>query len=317
MMQLFKIRSFGDYFSDTIDFFKSNGKHFFKNYFIINGGFMIVLIAMIYFVVKFYMEAITSNKTESYNHDLNSFDTIFQQNMPLFVGFIVFFFIVIVSLSILNFAFPIVHLKLYQKNNGLDFDTNQIVTELKNNFTKIVVFSIGIIFVYVPIFAIIITICVLLCFVLIGIPILLVAFPLLYSWISIAFYEYLSNNASFFEAFSAGFLAIKNDIWAIAGGTLVMIMIVQVLQTVVTLIPYIIGIIYYFMSVKDFDTTTAQGLNFLSIIIVIVFALSTISGYSANNLLIVTQGMMYYSSREKLENHSSKDLINEIGSDFE
>lgn len=317
MIQIFKIRNFSDYFSDTISFFKASGKHFFRNYFIINGGFMMLLVAMIYFVVKFYVDALTANAGVNNSADVNSFETFFEQNIAVFIIFIVIFIVLIIILSILNFAFPILYLNLYQKNNGNNFDTKQIIIALKNNFGRLLIFALGTVFVYLPFFAIIIGVCVMLCFIIIGFPLLMVVLPALYSWISIAFYDYLTKKSSFFEAFSVGLQAVKTDFWAIIGGTFLMIIIVQVLQTVVTLIPYFIGIAYYFFSADHLAINQSKALSFLSIIMTIVFMISTIAGYIANNLLVVTQGMMYYSSREKLENHTSDDLINKIGTDFE
>ena len=317
MIQIFKIRNFSDYFSDTISFFKASGRHFFRNYFIINGGFMMLLVAMIYFVVKFYVDALTANAGINNNANVNSFETFFEQNIAVFIVFIVIFIVLIIILSILNFAFPILYLNLYQKNNGNNFNTKQIIVELKNNVGRLFVFTLGTIFVYVPFFAIIIGVCVMLCFIIVGFPLLMVVVPALYSCISIAFYDYLSKKSSFFEAFSVGLQAVKTDFWAIIGGTFLMIIIVQVLQTVVTLIPYFIGIAYFFFSADHLASNQNKALSFLSIIMTIVFMISTIAGYIANNLLVVAQGMMYYSSREKLENHASDDLINKIGTDFE
>lgn len=317
MIQLFKIRNFSDYFSDTISFFKASGKHFFKNYFIINGGFMMLLVAMIYFVVKFYIDALTANVGVNMNAKVNSFETFFEQNIAIFIIFIVIFVVLITILSILNFAFPILYLDLFQKNNGNNFDTKQIIVALKNNVGRLLLFALGTIFVYLPFFAIIIGVCIMLCFIIIGFPLLMVILPALYSWISIAFYDYLTKKSSFFEAFSVGLQAVKTDFWAIIGGTFLMIIIVQVLQTVVTLIPYFIGIAYYFFSADHLATNQSKVLSFLSIIMTIVFVISTIAGYIANNLLVVAQGMMYYSSREKLENNTADDLINKIGTDFE
>ena len=52
MFQLYKKRDFNELVSDTFDFFKIHGKNYFKNYFIINGGFLLILVVLLYFVYE-------------------------------------------------------------------------------------------------------------------------------------------------------------------------------------------------------------------------------------------------------------------------
>ena len=318
MIQLFKIRTFSDYFSDTISFFKTSGRHFFKNYFIVNGGFMMVLIALIYFGVTFYMESLQSETSIAVNAGVATYDDWTSQNLPLLLGFILISFLTVVILSVLNVAYPIIYLGLYDKHQGHDFSTTQIINVLKNNALRLVIFSLGTIFIYLPIFIIILGVCIALCFVIVGIPLLLIVFPALYSWISIAFYEYLTNQSGFFKAMQVSYRTVTQDFWAVVGGSFLMIMIVQMLQTVVTMIPYFIGIIIFFTSAQDLEgTSQTDRFGFASILIIVVFALSIIVGYISNNLLVVAQGLMYYSGRERLESIGTTSLIDKIGSDFE
>jgi type III secretory pathway component EscS len=318
MIQLFKTRTFSDYFSDTISFFKTSGRHFFRNYFIVNGGFMLVLIVLIYFGVTFYIEAIQSQIAGSNNSTGNSFDSLFSQNMPLVIGFIIISFLVVVALSVLNVAYPIIYLSLYDKHQGHDFSTTQIINVLKNNILRLIKFSLGTIFIYLPLFLIILGVCIALCFIIIGIPILLIVFPALYSWLSIAFYDYLTNQSRFFQALQVGYRTVFQDFWAVSGASFLMMMIVQMLQTVVAMIPYIIGVVIVFSSAQDTDTAPQhEKFGFFVILMVIVFALSVTVGYISNNLLVVAQGLMYYSGRERQESVGTTNLIDKIGSDFE
>ena len=318
MIQLFKIRTFSDYFSDTISFFKTSGRHFFRNYFIVNGGFMLVLIVLIYFGVTFYFESLQSETTISMNAGVTTYDDWTSRNIPLFIGFIIISFLVIVVLSLLNVAYPIIYLSLYDKHQGHDFSTTQIINVLKNNILRLIKFSLGTIFIYMPLFFIILGVCLALCFIIIGIPILLIVFPTLYSWLSIAFYDYLTNQSRFFQAMQVGYRTVFQDFWAVIGASFLMMMIVQMLQTVVAMIPYIIGVVIVFSSAQDTDTVPQhEKFGFFVILMVIVFALSVTVGYISNNLLVVAQGLMYYSGRERQESVGTTNLIDKIGSDFE
>jgi hypothetical protein len=49
MQQFYKKRDFGTLISDTFLFFKENGKNYFKNYILINGLLLILLVVIIAF----------------------------------------------------------------------------------------------------------------------------------------------------------------------------------------------------------------------------------------------------------------------------
>ena len=56
MFQVFKKRDFSQLVGDTFSFFKLEGKNYFKNYFIINGGLLLILVVALYFLIKFFFE---------------------------------------------------------------------------------------------------------------------------------------------------------------------------------------------------------------------------------------------------------------------
>jgi len=135
MFELYKRRDLSANFSDTIAFFKSFGKHYFKNYFVINGIFLMILVVLIYFISKIYMEAIFSNMTDL-NHNPNYLLDYFNNNIFLIIiGFIITFLLIII-LSMLNISFPVIYLKLMEKTSNNSFSTGEIVTGLKENIGK-------------------------------------------------------------------------------------------------------------------------------------------------------------------------------------
>ncbi len=317
MFTLFKKRSFGDYFSDTIAFFKTFGKHYFKNYFIINGAFLLVLVVLIYFVSKIYMETVFSSIN---NPDSNYLDTFINRNLVLFIGLLVLFVLLISLLSLINITYPILYLELTEKNNGNDFTTSQIISSLKQNAGRMFVFFLGLVFIILPLMIIVFSILILLCFVLIGIPLLLIIGPAFLSWIALSYHEYLIKKTGFFEALTNGFRLVKQQFWAIVGTTVLMSFLVQMLQGLITFIPYIIGIVYMFSSSESFQDGAAMNadrFSFMAVFVAFIMVLSVLLSYFFNNFLIVNQGLIYYSLRETNENHSAEIQINNIGNDFE
>ncbi len=149
---------------------------------------------------------------------------------------------------------------------------------------------------------------ILLCFILIGIPLLLFAIPTSFSWITLSFFEYLNNDKGFFEALGDGFGHLKNQFFPIVCSSMVMYIMIQVAMGVFTFIPYTFGMASLF-SPQNIE----NGNSTIKIMMTIVMVISMLASFILNNLLMVNQGLVYYSRREFDENISSNDSIDSIG----
>lgn len=314
MIPLFKKRTFSDFLSDSFSFFKQEGKHFLKNYFVINGIFLMILIVLFYFMFKVYFEALTSN-LNSVNPSFNFIEDYFLSNIGLVIGAIASFFFLIIFLTLLNFAFPIAYLKLYEKNKGVKFSTSEIIAEMKSKIGKILLFFLLSFLIIIPLVFILMAVLVMLSFILIGIPLLIISIPTLSSLMILSLYEYLNSNKGFFGSIQIAIGYLKKQFWPIVGSTMIMYMIVQVVLSLISMIPYIIGLISLFSDIEN--QNEGNALASLGILMSFVFVISILANYILNNLLIVNQGMIYYSSREYLENNSSLSDIESIGNNFE
>ena len=316
MTSLFKQRNFSDFFSDTIAFLKENGKDFFKNYIIINGVFLMILMVMIYFITKVYFESFLGGMNNPDQASMLS--DLMQENAVLLVIISLIFGIIIILISMLSYAYPIVYMDLYEINQGKKIELQQIIQALKNNTGRLFVFFLGSLFIVLPLLIITFVVCVLLCFILIGIPLLFIVLPAFISWYSISFFDYLTNKSSFFGSLSNGFRIVKCQFWAVVGGTFLMVVVIQILQSIVIFVPYMAGLAYYFASAEGLSSQNAtEAFGFMTILVAIVFILSILISYLLNNFLIVSQGMMYYSGRELDENNQAFLQINNIGNNFE
>ena len=63
------------------------------------------------------------------------------------------------------------------------------------------------------------------------------------------------------------------------------------------------------------DAAPEDSLSTVKIMLTIVMVVSMLMSYILNNLLLIHQGLVYYSSIENNENISSKDSIDLIGSE--
>lgn len=312
MFELFKKRDFSDYVSDTFQFFRETGKHYLKNYFTICGILLMVLAILCYFLFQLYFNFFLNfGRT---NNNFAFIQNFTENNMALIIIGAVFIFLFIVLLSMLTYSIPVIYMDLYAKNNGNNFETKDILAKFKANFGRILIFFLGLIFIVTPLLILVFVLLVLLCFIIVGIPLLLFAIPTAVSWITLSFYEYLNHEKSFLNALGSGFTHLKNQYFPNVGSLMVMYIIVQIAMSVFTMFPYAFGMASVLTSTRN-GSAHEDGLSTVKIMLTIVMVVSILMSYILNNLLLVNQGLVYYSRRENDENISSKDSIDLIGSE--
>jgi hypothetical protein len=320
MFQLFKKRTFGDLISDTIAFFKSYGGHYFKNYLAINGIFIVVFVAVIYFIMRIYMDFIFSMSTMANQN--NNPDTIineyFNNNLPLFIVGMIVLMLLAVFVSLLNFAFPPIYLDLLNRKKGNDFGTKEIIAELKNNTGRLILYAIASFFTMIPLTMILMVVVMLLVFILIGIPLLFIMIPALMCWFGLSFYDYMTVKSSYFDSLQNGFSLLKQKFWTTVGTSVVILIMIQVIQGIITMFPYMIGMFSMMTSLENPDAiqdgTFLQGFSFM---FSLVMVLSVLLGLICNNFQFINQGLIYYSLREENEEHGSHSDIDLIGTESE
>lgn len=312
MFQLFKQRDFGDYVSDTFQFFRQTGKHYLKNYFTICGILLMLLAVLSYFLFQVYFDFFLN--IGRVNNNLDYIQNFAENNSVLLALGAVLLFLFIILLSMLTYAVPVIYMDLYARNKGANFDTKEILAKFKAQFGRILIFFLGVIFIVTPILMVLFILLILLCFLLIGIPLLLFAIPTAFSWISLSFYEYLNNDKNFFSALSDGFRHVKDQYFPNVCSLIVMYIIIQIGMSVFTIFPYAFGMASIVTSSQN-NAAPEDSMSTLKIMLTIVMVVSIIMSYILNNLLLVNQGLVYYSRIENNENISSKDSIDLIGSE--
>lgn len=83
------------------------------------------------------------------------------------------------------------------------------------------------------------------------------------------------------------------------------------------MIPYIFGMASMFTTLKDQANNPSDSYSYISIMMTIVMVISLLASYILNNLILINQGMVYYSQRDYDENISSNSSIDLIGTDSE
>jgi hypothetical protein len=310
MLQLYSKRNFSSLIGDTFNLFKLEGKNYFKNYFIINGGLLLLLCIVIYFFMQIFLK---SAFLASSQNNSNAFLDSILTNVSLFIIFGLSMILLIMFASLINYLYPVAYLKLIAENK--DRTLHNLTSLIKSKIGKTIRFYFLSLFTLVPLFFLVLGISILLIFVIIGIPLLFIIIPAYTSWISLSYYEYISTNTTYFNALKKGLKLLKSKFWPIIGSNYVMQAIVQVVLGIVVMVPYFIGIITIFIDPEQSTQNSENVFSLLTILLTVIMIISILFNYTLQNIILINQGIIYYSIKEEQENISVINSIELIGTD--
>ncbi len=313
MFQLYKKRGFSEFISDTFEFLKLEGKNYFKNYFIINGPLLLVLVVCIYFLTKVYMDVVFSSMV-AINPNTNNILNDLMNNIPLFISLGLVSFVLIIIVSLINYSYPISYLKLVGTKS--EITTQNIINLMKEKLGKTILFFLASLLVFVPIITIVMLLLVLLMMIIIGFPLMIIIGPALVSWMKLSYYDYITTDNDYLKSVGNGFELLKSKFWPIVGSTMIMYIIFYIILSIFTLIPYFIGLGLMFVDTNA-NSDQTEAFSTLSILASAIMVISTISNYTLQNIVFVNQGIIFYSITDEKENISIKSDIDLIGSDSE
>lgn len=316
MFQLYKQRNFSALINDTISFFKAYGRSYFKNYFLINGGLILILLLLMYLVGSVFVDTIFSSIGNPTGGD-KIIEDYFNSNVGLFIGSGIVAMILLLLLSLLSYSYPVIFFNLLEKKAIPT--SKQIANALWGKAGKIITFGLLWLVTFLPILILGGLLSIVLIVIIIGIPFAIIIFAAISSWTYLSFFDYLNNKTGYFEAMKNGWNLLFQNFWHHIGSTAIFYFVVSTVHSIISFIPYIIGIAGIFA-----DTATSpeaepdpEMLSFAGIMILITFMLSVTLAYVLGNIMWVNQGIIYYSAREENENLSLHSEIDLIGSDSE
>lgn len=311
-MELYKNRGFSEFFQDTFTFLKSNGKHFFKHYFIVNGIFLIILMGIGYVFTKFYTDMIFGGLLGgSTSVEL---DNYINNNSGLFILVVILFVIIGIIAGTVSYVYPAIYLKLYSQNNGKSFDFKTIVNTYKSNIGKLIIFILCSIILAIPLLIALIIGAVALAITIVGIlaiPLLFGGFMLFYS---MTLMEYLERRRGIWDSFGYSWQLIKIKFWAAVGCVGLFYLISYIAQNVISIIPYIFGMASLFTSLDQGNPTNEEVGAAMTLVMILVFFLTFIVSAILGTITQLNQGIIFYSLKETNENINTKSVIDQIGS---
>lgn len=312
MFQLYSKRNFSSLVGDTFTLFKLEGKNYFKNYFIINGGLLLVLCIVIYFFMQIFLK---SAFLASSQNNSNAFLDSILTNVSLFIIFGLAMILLIMFASLINYLYPVAYLKLVEEKKQRTL--HNLTALIKSKIGKTIQFYFLSIFIIVPLLLVLLGISFALVFVIIGVPILFILLPAYTSWVSLSYYEYISTNSTYFNALKKGLKLLKSKFWPVIGSNYVMQTIVQVVLGIFVMVPYFIGIFSIFINPEQSTQNSENVFSLLTILLTVITIISILFNYTLQNIILINQGIIYYSIIEEQENISAKNNIDLIGQNEE
>ncbi|WP_294081355.1 hypothetical protein [Proteiniphilum sp. UBA5384] len=306
---MYKQRDFSAYISDTIAFFKIYWKNFFGNYIVITGGILALLSLFYFFLFRDLFTALFNTSNRGIGYDIGYY---FTDNPLLFMSLLVVAIVLTIFFSILSTAYPVVYLKMTEETDRADFSASEIFERIKKFFPKIIRFALFSLITFLPLITVATVLASVLVILVVGVFVLILLMPAVSVWIMQTFYAYLLNDISFTDAMRQGWkILFSKKFWHIIGSAAVIYILLNIAQSVVTLIPYMI-IFFSVLSSGNGALSASLGV-YMSVLYIVALILS----YIMSNILMVNQGMVYYSTLEQVNHTQALSEIDLIGQNVE
>ncbi|KAA0128813.1 DUF4013 domain-containing protein [Chryseobacterium sp. SN22] len=318
MMQFYKKRDFGTFISDSFTFFKLYGKNYFKNFILLNGLLLILMVIVMVFGFREFFGVLFGSNISGQSYYLEQY---LSDNVGLFVILGIFLFILSTALITINLLFPVFYMKRVAEGNIL-IKTDDILSDFKTHIRKVFKLYLGLILLVMPAATVLFGISYILILIIIGLALMLFVVPNLFNTVTFLCYDYFNGNRGFFESLS---YAIRSQFsypngresspyWKYWGSTLIMGLLFYIVSSIFTAVPMII----YFAKL----TTTAPDGNFeqnpldgsFGILFFFMYGISSLVSTLLMNVLYVNSGLMYYDSRTDLHQKMELAEIETIGS---
>lgn len=317
MMQLYKKRDFGTFISDSFVFFKIHGKNYFKNFILLNGLLLILMVVVIVLGFReFFGVLFGSNMSgESYY-----FEQYFTDNLGLFIISGILLFILYTALMTINFLFPVFYMKRIAEG-AKEIKTDDILSDFKTNRKKVIKAYFGLSFLVMPVATVLFGFSYFLIIILIGIVLILFVAPTLFNIITFLCYDYFNGNRGFFESLSYAIRAQfsypngreKSPYWKYWGSTIVMGILFYIVSGVLSAVPMILFMAKLTTASPDGEFEQNPLTGGFGIMIFFLYGISSLLSMFLMNVLYINSGLMYYDNRTDLHQKMELEEIETIG----
>lgn len=318
MIHFYQKRDFGAFISDTFAFFKEHGKNYFKNYLMING---VLLMLLVVFFILGYREFIAPFLGFDGNNQNNYFEMYFQENQLLIIVSFIIMFALFFTIMMVSYLFPVFYMKRLSETGNPKIKVDDILSDLKNNSGRFLIFISGSIFILMPLIMVALGLSVLLMIILIGFLLLLLLGPSILNVSNFLMFDYFHTKKGFFESLSYALRAQfsykngreKSPFWKYWAATTAMYVMIQVISSVFTMIPAIILMFAVFTNPESAQLEENPFTGAMGILIFMIYGISILFSFILMNLIFVNSGLQYYDSRTDLHRTVNLSEIDTIG----
>jgi hypothetical protein len=316
-MQIYKKRDFGSFISDSFTFFKWYGKNYFKNFILLNGVLLILMVIVIVLGFREFFGVIFGSNISGQSYYLEQY---FSDNLGMFVVLGIFLFILSTALMTINLLFPVFYMKRIAEGKTF-IKTDDLLGDFKTHIRKVFTLYLGLTLLVMPAATVLFGISYILVLLIIGLALMLFLVPNLFNTVTFLCYDYFNGNRGFFESLS---YAIRSQFsypngresspyWKYWGATLIMGMLFYIVSSIFTAVPMVIYMIKLGTSAPDgnFEQNPLGGS--FAIVFFFIYGISTLVSTLLMNILYINSGLMYYDSRTDLHQKMELAEIETIG----
>lgn len=318
MIQFYQKRDFGTFISDTFAFFKENGKNYFKNYLLINGILLVLMLVIFIFGYRSFLGQMMGSNISGQNY---YFQTYFQENQVVLILVSVLMFILFLAVAMVSYSYPILYLKRLTETGNRNIQADEILSDLKNNVGRFFKLFLGLFFIVTPLAMFVFGISVVLIFIFIGFFLLMLLGPVTMNVVNFLMFDYFHRKKSFFESLS---YAVRSQFsyqngnegspfWKYWGSTMVMYLIIQVIMSIFTIFPMLVFSASLFTIPERGELQHDNFEGGMGILFFIVYGVSLLLSFIMMNVIFVNSGLQYYDSRTDLHRNLNLSEIDTIG----
>lgn len=317
MIQFYKKRDFGTFISDSFNFFKLYGKNYFKNYILING---LLLILMVTVVIFGYKELFSQIFGSNLGGETYYFEQYFSVNSGMLITVGLLTFLLFMILMIVNYLYPVFYLKRIAQG-AEKIKADEILGDFKNNAGKIVKLCLGMIFIVTPAILFVVGFSYILVLIIIGFFLILLLYPTIFNFTTFLMYDYFNSDRGFWGSLSYALRSQfsypngseKSPFWKYWGSAFVMFIIMYITTSIFTFIPMMFFYGSLLTSTPDGNFEQNPFTGTAGIIFFVFYGVSMLLSFFLSNLMYVNAGLMYYDSRTDLHQKVELAEIDTIG----
>lgn len=316
-MQFYKKRDFGTFITDSFTFFKLYGKNYFKNFLLLNGLLLILMLVVIVFGYKEFLGVFFGSNMAGQSY---YFEQFLNDNVGMLIITGILLFVLSSALMVVNFLFPVFYMKRVAEGQT-NIKADDILSDFKANGKKVAVAYFGLTFLVLPVAFVIFGISYILIFFVIGLVIMLFVVPNLFNIILFFCFDYFNGKKGFFESLSYAIrsqFSYKNGrenspYWKYWGSTIIMMVLFYIVSIFFSSIPMILFIMKLSTTAPDAQFEQNPFAGSFGILFFVMYGISSIISTLLMNVLYINSGLIYYDSRTDLHQKMELAEIDTIG----